>query len=74
MKVCFFESGALAKLFVMGEGSQPMVDLVEPLAQAQKLLASLGFIELHSATGRRERAGDLAPAHAGQAIAILSAD
>ena len=58
----------------MEEDSQSMIDLVEPLAQAQKLLSSLGFVEVHSAIRRRERARELAPAHADQAIAIMSAE
>jgi predicted nucleic acid-binding protein len=74
LTVYFLESSALAKLFVMEDGSQQMIDLVEPLAQAQKLLSSLGFVEVHSAIRRRERAGELAPAHADQALAIMSAE
>jgi predicted nucleic acid-binding protein len=74
LTVYFLESSALAKLFVMEEGSQAIIDLIEPLAQAQKLLSSLGFIEVHSAIRRRERAGELAPAHADQAIAIMSSE
>ena len=74
MTVYFFESSALAKLFVLEQGSQPMIDLVEPLSQAQKLLSSLGFIEVHSAIRRRERTGELSPAHADQALAIMSAE
>lgn len=74
MRVYFFESSALAKLFVMEAGSQVMIDLVESLAQPQKLLSSLGFVEVHSAIRRRERAGELTPAHAEQAIGIVSAE
>lgn len=72
MTVYFLESSALAKLFVMEDGSRRMIDLVEPLAQAQKLLSSLGFVEVHSAIRRRERAGELTPANAAQAISIMS--
>jgi predicted nucleic acid-binding protein len=74
LTVYFLESSALAKLFVMEDGSQAMIDLVESIAQPQKLLSSLGFIEVHSAIRRRERAGELTPAHADQAIGIMSAE
>jgi predicted nucleic acid-binding protein len=67
----FFESSALAKLFIAELGSDRMIDLVDPLSQPQKLVSSLGFVEVHSAIRRRERAGDLTPAHAAQALTSL---
>jgi predicted nucleic acid-binding protein len=74
LKVYFLESSALAKLFVMEDGSQAMIDLVESIAQPQKLLSSLGFVEVHSAIRRRERAGELTPAYADQAIGAMAAE
>jgi predicted nucleic acid-binding protein len=74
LRVYFLESSALSKLFVVENGSQAMIDLVESLAQPQKMLSSLGFVEVHSAIRRRERAGELTPAHADQAIGIMSAE
>jgi predicted nucleic acid-binding protein len=74
LKVYFLESSALAKLFVMEEGSNAIIELVESIAQPQKLLSTLGFVEVHSAIRRREMAGELTPAHADQAIGIMSAE
>jgi predicted nucleic acid-binding protein len=70
----FLESSALAKLFVEESGSQRMIALVEPLAQAQKLVSSLGTIEVHSAIRRRERASELSPADAADAVGILTSE
>jgi predicted nucleic acid-binding protein len=58
----------------MEDGSQAMIDLVESIAQPQKLLSSLGFVEVHSAIRRRERAGELTPAYADQAIGAMAAE
>ncbi|MGO9259438.1 MAG: type II toxin-antitoxin system VapC family toxin [Bryobacteraceae bacterium] len=74
MTLYFLESSALAKLFVEELGSDRLIALVEPLAPAQKLVSSLGAIEVHSAIRRRERAGDLSPAHAAEALALLAAE
>ena len=74
MTFYFLESSALAKLFVAERGSDRMIELVEPLSQPQKLVSSLGVVEVHSAIRRRERAGDLTPAHAGEALAGLAAE
>jgi predicted nucleic acid-binding protein len=49
-----------------------MIELVEPLSQPQKLVSSLGVIEVRSAIRRRERAGDLTSAHAAEALAALA--
>ena len=70
----FLESSALAKLFIAERGSDRVIDLVEPLSPPQKLVSSLGVVEVHSAIRRRERARDLTPAHADQALDGLAAE
>ena len=73
MTVYFFDSSALAKLFGAQAGTQELVDLVETLDKEQKVISSLGPIEVHSAIRRPERAGELTERDAAEAIAILSA-
>ncbi|MGH9406686.1 MAG: type II toxin-antitoxin system VapC family toxin [Terriglobia bacterium] len=70
----FLESSALAKLFVQEKGSDELITLVEPLSQPQKVVSTLAGVEVHSAIRRRERAGELAPAHAAEALVILAAE
>lgn len=74
MTLYFLESSALAKLFVQELGSDRLIALVEPLAPPQKLVSSLGAIEVHSAIRRRERAGDLSHDDAAEALALLAAE
>lgn len=74
MTLYFLESSALAKLFVAEPGSDRMIELLEPLAQPQKLISSLGPLEVRAAIRRRERAGDLSPQHASQALEALTSE
>jgi predicted nucleic acid-binding protein len=70
----FIESSALAKLFVQEKGTEKLIALVEPLAGNQKLVSTLSRIEVRSAIRRRERAGDLSPAFAADALELLNAE
>jgi uncharacterized protein len=70
----FLESSALAKLFVREPGSDELIGLVERLSQPQKLISTLSGVEVHSAIRRRQRAGDLAPAHAAEALTTLATE
>ena len=74
MTFYFLESSALAKLFVQEQGSDQLIALVERLSQPQKLVSTLSIVEVHSAIRRRQRAGELAPDHAAEALAILAAE
>lgn len=74
MTLYFLESSALAKLFVEEKGSDRLIALVEPLAQVQKVVSSLGVVEVHSAIRRRERTGELSSTHASDALAILATE
>ena len=74
MTLHFLESSALAKLFVLERGSKELIALVERLSQPEKLVSTLSAVEVHSAIRRRERAGELAPADAAEALGILSAE
>ena len=74
MRLYFLESSALAKLFVQELGSARLIELVEPLTQPQKLISALAGLEVHSAIRRRERTRELTPAHAGEALKILTTE
>lgn len=74
MTFYFLESSALAKLFVQEQGSDQLIAVVERLSQPQKLVSTLAAVEVHSAIRRRQRAGDLAPTHAAEALGILAAE
>lgn len=71
MTLYFLESSALAKLFVQERGSQKLIQLIEPLAQAQKVVASVSVLEVHSAIRRRQRAGDIPPALATETLHLV---
>ncbi len=74
MTLYFLESSALAKLFVAEVGSDRLVALIEPLPAAQKLVSSLGPVEVHSAIRRRERSGEVTHDNASEALAILATE
>jgi predicted nucleic acid-binding protein len=68
----FFESSALMKLFVFEKGSPAMVRLVERAEDREKTISALAVVEVRSAIRRRERAGELSPAHAASAVTSLN--
>lgn len=74
MTLYFLESSGLAKLFIQEKGSDQLIALVEPLSQPQKLVSTLSAVEVYSAITRRQRAGELAPGHAAEALMVLAAE
>jgi uncharacterized protein len=72
---CYFlESSALAKLFVFENGSEPLIRLLDTVDDSQKLVSSLASLEVRSAIRRRERAGEILPSDAAQALDALEAE
>jgi predicted nucleic acid-binding protein len=63
MSYFFIESSALIKLFVQEPGSQPLIDLLDPVEDNRKLIASIASVEVRSAIRRRQRSGDLTDEH-----------
>jgi uncharacterized protein len=70
----FLESSAFAKLFVFEQGSGPLIQLLEQVDDSHKLVSSLASLEVRSAIRRRERAGEIPPSDANQALAGLKAE
>lgn len=70
----FSDSSALVKLFVSEQGSQAMIDLFERVENHHKAISALAALEVRSAIRRRQYGGDISPAAAEQAIAILTAE
>jgi uncharacterized protein len=70
----FLESSALAKLFVLEKGSEPLIRVMEQVDDMRKLLSSLAPLEVRSAVRRRQRAGEILPADADQALEYLAAE
>ena len=74
MTCYFLESSAFAKLFILEQGSEPLIKELETVDDAQKLVSSLASLEVRSAIRRREREGDISLAGAAQALAALDAE
>jgi predicted nucleic acid-binding protein len=70
----FLESSAFAKLFVFEQGSKALIQLLENVDDSQKLVSSLASLEVRSAIRRRERAGEIPPSDADQALDALEAE
>ena len=62
------------KLFVLEDGSQNLIQLVERTEDREKVISALAPIEVRSAIRRRERLGDISDAHADQALSALLAE
>jgi hypothetical protein len=72
---CYFlESSAFAKLFILEQGSGPLILLLEKVDDPQKLVSALASLEVRSAIRRRQRAGDILPADANSALHNLDAE
>jgi predicted nucleic acid-binding protein len=72
---CYFlESSAFAKLFILEQGSEPLILLLEKVDDPQKLVSALASLEVRSAIRRRQRAGDILPADANRALHNLDAE
>jgi predicted nucleic acid-binding protein len=70
----FLESSAFAKLFVFEQGSAALIRLMEQVDDSRKLVSSLASLEVRSAIRRRQRAGDILPSDADQALDGLRAE
>jgi len=71
MAVFFFDTSALAKLYVMETGTAWVRRLTDPAAQNRLYVARITLVELVSAITRRKKNGDLTQAMAGAALATL---
>lgn len=74
MTYYFLESSALAKLFVLEKGSEPLIRLMEQTEDTRKLVSSLASLEVRSAIRRRERAGEILSDDADNALDHLAAE
>lgn len=74
MTCYFLESSAFAKLFILEQGSEPLILLLEKVDDPQKLVSALASLEVRSAIRRRQRAGDILPADANRALHNLDAE
>ncbi len=71
MKHYFFDTSALAKLFVAEKGTEAIIALVEQTGDRFRLFSALTPLELRSALQRRKRAGDIEEADVRDALEIL---
>jgi uncharacterized protein len=70
----FLESSAFAKLFVVEQGSEPLIRLLEQVDNSRVLVSALAWLEVRSAIRRRERAGEIPSSEADQALENLEAE
>jgi predicted nucleic acid-binding protein len=70
----FLESSAFAKLFVLEQGSEPLIRLLNTIDDSFKLVSSVASLEIRSAIRRRERAGEILPSDADLALDGLEAE
>lgn len=70
----FLESSAFAKLFVLEQGSDSLILLLESVHDSQKQVSALASLEVRSAIRRREKMGDIRPSDATRALACLEAE
>ncbi|MGB6132567.1 MAG: type II toxin-antitoxin system VapC family toxin [Acidobacteriaceae bacterium] len=74
MTYYFLESSAFAKLFILEQGSDPLILLLDSVDDSHKLVSTLASLEIRSAIRRRERAGEIRRPLASQALAALEAE
>lgn len=74
MTYYFLESSAFAKLFVFETGSEPLIRLLEQVDDSRKLVSTLASLEVRSAIRRRQRAGEIRPSDAQQALDALDTE
>jgi uncharacterized protein len=67
----FLEATAFMKLFVQEPGTDGLIRLMETVEDNRKLISAATPLEVYAAIRRRERAGDIAPADAVQALEVL---
>lgn len=68
MTRCFLESSAFAKLFVLEQGSDALIQFLGKVRDTHKVISSLASLEVRSAIRRRERAGEIPPSDANKAL------
>ncbi|HEX4028883.1 MAG TPA: type II toxin-antitoxin system VapC family toxin [Terracidiphilus sp.] len=71
MSFYFLEATAFLKLFVQEPGTDTLIRLMETVEDNRKLISAATPLEVYAAIRRRERAGDIAPADAAQALETL---
>jgi predicted nucleic acid-binding protein len=64
----FLESSAFAKLFILEEGSEALIHLLQDVDDSRKLLSALAPLEVRSAIRRRERSDDISSSDADRAL------
>jgi uncharacterized protein len=67
----FLEATAFLKLFVQEPGTDTLIRLMETVEDNRKLISAATPLEVYAAIRRRERAGDITPADATQALETL---
>jgi predicted nucleic acid-binding protein len=70
----FLESSAFAKLFVLEQGSQPLIRLLKTVDDKQKYLSSLAAVEVRSAIRRRQRLGQISSSDANHTLTAIEAE
>lgn len=70
----FLESSAFVKLFILEQGSAPLIHLLQAVDDSRKLVSSLAGLEVRSAIRRRQREGDISPADATEALSAVDAE
>jgi len=74
MAAYFFDSSALAKMYVAETGTALVQSIVDPSASNEIYVAHITRVELASAIARRQRAGDLTSGAAAGALSDLRSD
>jgi uncharacterized protein with PIN domain len=67
----FLEATAFMKLFVQEPGTETLIRLMETVEDNRKLISAATPLEVYAAIRRRERAGDVTPEDAAQALEVL---
>jgi uncharacterized protein len=67
----FLEATAFVKLFVQEPGTDALIRMLESVEDNRKLISASTPLEVYAAIRRRERAGDISPADAAQALETL---
>jgi uncharacterized protein len=70
----FLESSAFAKLFVLEQGSVPLIELLRTVSDSHQVVSSLAALEVRSAVRRRQREGDISSADAARALAAVNTE
>ena len=71
MSFYFLEATAFMKLFVQEPGTETLIRLMETVEDNRKLISAATPLEVYAAIRRRERAGDVTPEDAAQALEVL---